>query len=100
MDGGPHFGKAFLDLVGNAYYVDLDTPTGGARNKGDAAVAQFKRTQDLVGHGNLFFGLGTQAHTNSVTDAIRKQESQANRGFHRTCDQRSSLRNTQVERIV
>ena len=42
MDGSLYFREALLDLVGNANYVDFDTPTGRARDKGDAPVAQFK----------------------------------------------------------
>src|SRR5437588_286903 len=69
MDGSLHFGKAFLDLVGNANHVDLDTSAGRAGDKGDAPVAQLRRAQDFVGHRNLFFGFRAQAHTHGIADA-------------------------------
>src|SRR5205823_10362608 len=54
VDGGLYFGETFLDFVGDAYDIDLDTATGWAGDKGDAAIAQFERTQDFVGDGDLF----------------------------------------------
>ena len=39
MDGGLHFGEAFLYFVGNTDYVDLDAPAGRARDEGNAAIA-------------------------------------------------------------
>ena len=83
MDGRLHFRETFLDLVGNADDVDLDPPTGWAGDEGHAAIAQFKRTQNLIGNGNLFLWLRAQAHANGIANTIRQQQAQANGGFDR-----------------
>src|SRR6266849_5728956 len=81
VDGGLHFGETTLDFVGDLDDVDFDAAAGWARDEGDAAVAQFERTQDLVCYGNLFLRFGGEADADGVTDATGEQEAEANGGF-------------------
>src|SRR6266571_7765846 len=96
VDGSLHFGEALLDLVGDAYDIDLDTATGWAGDKGDTAIAQFERTQDFVGDGDLLLWFRAQADANGVTDTTGKQQAQTYRGLYRTCDERSRFGDAEV----
>src|SRR5579872_2613721 len=100
MNGRLHFGETLLNFVGDTDDIDFDTPTGGTRNKGDASIAQFKRTQYLVSHRYFFLRLRAQADTDGITDAIGQQQAKSNGGFDRTADERASLGNAKVQGIV
>src|SRR5579884_477774 len=100
VDGRLHLCKTALNLVGDLDNVDFDAPAGGAGDKGDAAIAQFERAQDFVGHRNLFLRLRTQADTDGVANALGQQQAEANGGFDRAGDKRSRLRDAEVKRVV
>src|SRR5579884_1273970 len=83
VNGRLHLRETALNLVSYLDDIDLDATTGGAGDEGDAAIAQFERAQDFVGHRNLFLRLRAQADADGVADAFGQQQAEADGGFDR-----------------
>src|SRR5699024_3744274 len=89
-----------LDLICKRDQIDLRSSAGRARYDLNAAFSESQRLQDLLCRLDLLEGISGQRHADRIPDALVQDQTQANRGLDISREERTSLRDAHMERMV